>query len=69
MRSDYTPLDINPVFPGLGEIIIIIIIIIITTMFNVISHRAEILVSLAFAVRADINKMSNVSQQYPFLVT
>ena len=29
MRWDYPPLDINPVFPGLGDIIIIIIIIII----------------------------------------
>ena len=30
MRWDYPPLDINPVFSGLREIIIIIIIIIIT---------------------------------------
>ena len=29
MRWDYLPLDINPIFPGLGEIEIIIIIIII----------------------------------------
>ena len=29
MRWDYPPLDMNPVFPGVGEIIIIIIIIII----------------------------------------
>ena len=28
MRWDYAPLYINPVFPGLGEIIIIVIIII-----------------------------------------
>ena len=28
MRWDYPPLNINPVFPGLGDIIIIIIIII-----------------------------------------
>ena len=26
MRWDSTPLDINPVFPGIGEIIIIIVI-------------------------------------------
>ena len=32
MRWDYPPLDINPVFPGLGGIIIIIIIIIIHIM-------------------------------------
>ena len=31
MRWDYPPLDINPVFSGLGEIIIIIII----NLFNV----------------------------------
>ena len=30
MRWDYPPLDMNPVFPGHGDIIIIIIIIIIT---------------------------------------
>ena len=30
-------------------------------MFNVISHKAEILVSLVFVVRADINQMSKVS--------
>ena len=29
MRWDYPLLDINPVFPGLGEIIIIIIVIIV----------------------------------------
>ena len=29
MRSDYPPLDINPVFPGLGKIKIIVIIYII----------------------------------------
>ena len=29
MRLDYPLLDINPVFPGLGEIVIIVIIIII----------------------------------------
>ena len=37
--------------------------------FNVISHRAEILVPLLFAVRADINQMSKVLQQYSFLGT
>ena len=36
MRWDYPPLDINPVFSGLGEMmIIIIIIIIIINLFNV----------------------------------
>ena len=41
--------------------------IVIYIMFNIISHRAEILV--IFAVRADINQMSKVSQQHPFLGT
>ena len=51
------------------SVINIVIIIIITIMFNIISHRAEILVSLVFAVTVDINQMSKVSQQYPFLGT
>ena len=40
MRWDYPPLDINPVFPGLGEIIIIIIItiIIIIIIITVINY-------------------------------
>ena len=36
MRWDYPPLDINPVFTGLGEIIIIIIIIIITIIIIIL---------------------------------
>ena len=35
MRWDYPPLDINLVFPGLGEIIIIIIIVIIVVIMIV----------------------------------
>ena len=35
MRWDYPPLDINPIFPGLGEIIIGIIIIINIFVFNI----------------------------------
>ena len=34
MRLDYPLLDINPVFPGLGEIVIIVIIIIIIIINN-----------------------------------
>ena len=49
-------------------IIIIIIIINIIFIFNIISHRAEILVSLASAVREDINQMSNVSQLLSWVV-
>ena len=48
--------------------IIIIIIIDIIFIFNIISHRAEILVSLASAVREDINQMSNVSQLLSWVV-
>ena len=48
--------------------IIIIIIINIIFIFNIISHRAEILVSLASAVREDINQMSNVSQLLSWVV-
>ena len=40
MRWDYTLLDINPVFPGLGEIIVIIIIIII--IFIVIVNQQHV---------------------------
>ena len=36
MRWDYPPLDINPVFPGLGVIIIIIIIIIVIYIIIII---------------------------------
>ena len=36
MRWDYPPLDINPVFPGLGDIIIIIIITIIIVIIIII---------------------------------
>ena len=43
-------------------IIIIIIIITIIIMLNIISHRAEILVSLVSAVISDIKQMSKVSQ-------
>ena len=36
MRWDYPPLDINPVFPGLGDIIIIIIIIVIIIIIIIV---------------------------------
>ena len=49
MRWDYSPLDINPVFPGLGEtitiiivVIIIIIIIIIIVVINIIYGRKKL---------------------------
>ena len=34
MRWDYPPLEINPVFPGLRDIIIIIIIVIVIIILN-----------------------------------
>ena len=36
MKWDYPPLDMNPVFPGLGDIIIIIIITIIIIIIFII---------------------------------
>ena len=36
MKWDYPPLDMNPVFPGLGDIIIIIIIITIIIIIIII---------------------------------
>ena len=39
MRWDYPPLDMNPVFPGVGEIIIIIIIIIVTIIIIIYLSR------------------------------
>ena len=36
MRWDYPPLDINPLFPGLGKFFIIIIFIIIITIIIII---------------------------------
>ena len=42
MRSDYPPLDINPVFPGLGKIIIIIIINIIIVIIIELTHSKTI---------------------------
>ena len=42
MRWDYPPLDINPVFPGLGEIIVIIIItIVIIIIIYIIKNYSQ----------------------------
>ena len=38
MRWDYPPLEINPVFPGLRDIIIIIIIIIIVIVIIILNR-------------------------------
>ena len=40
MRWDYAPLDINSVFPGLGEIIFIIAIIIVIIIIIIIHHNS-----------------------------
>ena len=44
MRWDYIPLDINPVFPGLGETIIIIIIIVV--VINIIIININIIINI-----------------------
>ena len=46
MRWDYPPLDINPVYPGLGEIIIIAIIITTTIIIIIIITIIIIIISL-----------------------
>ena len=43
MRWDYIPLDINPVFPGLGETIIIIIIVVV---INIIIININIIINI-----------------------
>ena len=44
MRWDYILLDINPVFPGLGETIIIIIIIVV--VINIIIININIIINI-----------------------
>ena len=57
MRGDYPPLDINPVFPGLGNIIIIYY------YYCMLIIPLELLLSvdLAHSVRADNKLLSKVS--------
>ena len=59
MRWDYLPLDINPVFPCLGEIIINIIIIIIIIMIIIII----IIFSIVLALQNSKNFIFFVVQQ------
>ena len=59
MRWDYLPLDINPVFPCLGEIIINIIIIIIIMMMIIII----IIFSIVLALQNSKNFIFFVVQQ------
>ena len=60
MRWDYLPLDINPVFPCLGEIIINIIIIIIIIMMIII---IIIIFSIVLALQNSKNFIFFVVQQ------
>ena len=52
MRLDYPPMDINPVFPGLGVIIIIITIIIIII---IIIENVEYGENLEFSSQVEIS--------------
>ena len=45
MRGDYPPLDINPVFSGLGEINICIIIIIIIIVVIIIVNNNNLIIT------------------------
>ena len=47
MRWDYPPLDINPVFPGLGGIVIIIIITIIIIIIIIIINIRNNIIKLS----------------------
>ena len=61
MRWDYAWLDINPVFPGLGDIIIIIIIIITIIIFIVIIIIVNVLLrvnTLAYPASMHLTKVS-----------
>ena len=53
MRLDYPPMDINPVFPGLGVIIIIITIIIIIII--IIIENVEYGENLEFSSQVEIS--------------
>ena len=46
MRGDYPPLDINPVFSGLGEINICIIIIIIIIIVIIIVNNNNLIIAI-----------------------
>ena len=54
MRWDYPPLDINPLFPGLGEIIIIIIIIVIIIVIIIIGNKKAKLSGYCFCMNTNI---------------
>ena len=43
--ADYAPLDINPVFPGLGEIVITIIVVVVVDIVIVIIIFTIIIIS------------------------
>ena len=49
MRWDYPPLDINPVFPSLGEIIVMIMIIIIIVVVIIIIFNIIITIIMSYS--------------------
>ena len=48
--ADYAPLDINPVFPGLGEIVITIIVVVVDIVIVIIIFTIIIISSLLFNI-------------------
>ena len=66
MRWDYPPLDINPIFAGLGEIIIviIIIIIIINSLFNVDNLVQTIIFQFPGKSKPEIRKIPTYLPTY-----
>ena len=67
MRSDYPPLYINPVFPGLGELfIIIIMIIIIIIIIIIIVVIILFLLLLLFLFLTKKTVQSNVAKFFSF---
>ena len=58
MRWDYALLDINPVFPGLGEIVIIVIIIIIIVIIMIIIFIVAIIIIFIIIHHNSVNLFS-----------
>ena len=48
--ADYAPLDINPVFPGLEEIVITIIVVVVDIVIVIIIFTIIIISSLLFNI-------------------
>ena len=71
MRWDYPPLDINPVFPGLGNIIINIIIIIIAIIIIItIIIILELLIVITNAsLKTTVHYLSLISTFFEVCIT